>query len=79
MVTTSAAERISCYGSAMARTKASKAAAAVRKSARKPAVLPKGYGSLRGQILIRRGIDLTKPIYEQYLRLERKERRRKKR
>jgi hypothetical protein len=34
---------------------------------------------LRGQIAIRRGIDLTKPIYGQYLKLERKERRRKKR
>jgi hypothetical protein len=46
---------------------------------RKPAVLPKGYGSLRGKIEIRPGIDLTKPIYEQYLELERQERRRKKR
>ncbi len=58
----------------------SKAAkAAVRKPERKPAVLPEGYGSLRGQIEIRPGIDLTKPIYEQYLKLERQERRRKKR
>jgi len=57
--------------------KASNAHAAARKP--KPAVLPKGYGSLRGQIEIRPGIDLTKPIYEQYLKLERQERRRKKR
>ena len=38
-------------------------------------VLPKGYGSLRGQLHIRRGVDLTKPIYEQVLKLDRKERR----
>ena len=60
------------------RTKASKSYSAVRKSATKPAVLPKGYGSLRGQFVVRRGIDLTKPIYEQYLKLEQKERRRRK-
>ena len=58
----------------MAKTTASKSPTALRKSA-KPPVLPKGYGSLRGQLHIRRGIDLTKPIYEQVLKLDRKERR----
>jgi hypothetical protein len=58
----------------MAKTKASKTHTAVRKSAAKPPVLPKGYGALRGQIVIRPGIDLTKPIYEQWLELDRKER-----
>lgn len=32
-----------------------------------------GYGSLRGQFEIRPGIDLTKPIYEQALRLDAEE------
>ena len=60
----------------MAKTKASKTHAAVRKSAAdKPAVLPKGYGALRGQIAIRPGMDLTKPIYDQWLKQDRKERR----
>jgi hypothetical protein len=63
----------------MAKTKASKTRTAVRKSAAKPAVLPKGYGAQRGQIVVRPGIDLTKPIYEQWLRLDRKERRRRSR
>ena len=63
----------------MAKTKASTSGAAVRKSAARPHVYPKGYGALRGQIRIRPGIDLTKPIYEQVLKLEAKERRRKKR
>jgi hypothetical protein len=63
----------------MAKATSKAAKAAVRKPKRKPAVLPEGYGSLRGQIEIRPGIDLTKPIYEQYLKLERQERRRKKR
>ena len=61
----------------MAKSKASKATAAVRKSAPKPAMVPKGYGALRGQFVVRRGIDLTKPIYEQYLKVEQKKRRRK--
>ena len=61
----------------MAKTKALRTRTAVRKS-EKPAIMPKGYGSLKGQIEIRPGIDLTKPIYEQWLKLERKERRRKK-
>jgi hypothetical protein len=42
-----------------------------------PRSVPKGYGALRGQFVVRRGIDLTKPIYEQILKLERKERRRR--
>jgi hypothetical protein len=63
----------------MAKTKASKASVAVRKSAPKPAVLPKGYGALRGKFVVRRGIDLTKPIYEQYLKASQKERSRKSR
>jgi hypothetical protein len=64
---------------AMAKTKTPKAPTAVRKSAAKPAVIPKGYGALRGQIAIRPGIDLTKPIYEQWFKLDRKERRRRSR
>ena len=32
-----------------------------------------GYGALRGQFEIRPGIDLTKPIYEQVLRLDAQE------
>jgi len=61
------------------KTKAARSNVAVRKTATKATMRPKGYGSLRGQIAIRRGIDLSEPIYEQYLKLEREERRRKKR
>jgi hypothetical protein len=68
-----------CYIEFMAKTKASKTQTAVRKSAAKPAMVPKGHGALRGQIVIRPGIDLTRPIYEQWLKLDRKERRRRSR
>jgi hypothetical protein len=34
-----------------------------------------GYGALRGQFEVRPGIDLTKPIYEQVLRLDAEEER----
>jgi hypothetical protein len=57
-------------------TKASKLNAAVRKTAVKPARYPEGYGALQGQFVIRPGLDLTKPIYEQVLGLDKKERRR---
>jgi hypothetical protein len=57
-------------------TKASKLDTAVRKTAAKPARYPKGYGALRGQFTVRPGLDLTKPIYEQALDLDKKERRR---
>jgi uncharacterized protein DUF2188 len=40
---------------------------------------PLGYGSLRGQFAVRRGIDLTKPIYEQVLKLDAQEKRRARR
>jgi hypothetical protein len=29
-----------------------------------------GYGASKGEYVVRKGIDLTKPIYEQVLRLE---------
>lgn len=32
---------------------------------------PEGYGALRGAFVVRDGIDLTKPIYEQVARLRR--------
>jgi hypothetical protein len=35
-------------------------------------VTPKGFGSLRGMITVRKDIDLTKPIYEQATRATRK-------
>jgi hypothetical protein len=56
-------------------TKASKLNAAVRKTAAKPTRYPKGYGTLQGQFTVRPGLDLTKPIYEQVLALDKKERR----
>jgi hypothetical protein len=59
----------------MGKTKASNSRTAVRKSPPKPPALPKGYGALRGQLRIRPGIDLTKPIYDQWVKLERRARR----
>ena len=56
-------------------TKASKLSAAVRKTAAKHERYPKGYGALRGKFMVRRGLDLTKPILEQVLELDKKERR----
>jgi len=34
---------------------------------------PKGYGSLGGELLVRKGINISKPIYEQALRGEKKD------
>ncbi len=60
-------------------TKASnrKTAAVRKKAPAKRGQYPAGYGALRGQFAVRPGLDLTKPIYEQVLELDRKERRRK--
>jgi hypothetical protein len=33
---------------------------------------PLGYGSLKGQFVVRKGIDITKPIYEQALKIKKK-------
>jgi len=54
---------------------ASKLSAALRKTEPKRLRLPKGYGTLRGQFVVRPGLDLTKPILEQILKLDKKERR----
>ena len=56
-------------------TKASKSDLAVGKTATKKAPYPKGYGALRGQFVVRPGLDLTEPIYEQVLKLDKKKRR----
>jgi hypothetical protein len=66
------------YTQPMSKTKASKSRAPLRQSGVKPPLVPKGYGALKGQFEIRPGIDLTKPIYEQVLKLEQRERRRRK-
>ncbi len=55
------------------------AAAARKKTPAKRGKFPEGYGVLRGQFVVRPGLDLTKPIYEQVLELDRKERRKGKR
>jgi hypothetical protein len=51
--------------------------AAPKKTPAKRGTYPEGYGALRGQFVVRPGLDLTKPIYEQVLELDRKERRKK--
>jgi hypothetical protein len=35
-------------------------------------VQPLGYGSLRGKYVVRKGLDLTKPIHEQIVKLNKK-------
>jgi hypothetical protein len=62
-------------------TKASKVntAAVRKKTPAKRGQYPVGYGALRGQFVVRPGLDLTKPIYEQVLELDKKERRKAKR
>ena len=37
----------------------------VRRDARTGRMIPAGYGALKGQYVIRKGVDVTKPIYEQ--------------
>jgi hypothetical protein len=56
-------------------TKASKLNATVRSTVAKRARQPEGYGALGGQFVVRPGLDLTKPILEQVLELDNKERR----
>jgi hypothetical protein len=60
-------------------TKASKGgtAAVRKKTPAKRGQYPEGYGALRGQFVVRPGLDLTKPIYEQVLELDKKEHRKK--
>jgi hypothetical protein len=33
----------------------------------------RGYGAMKGKLHLRKGIDVTKPIYEQWLKLEARE------
>jgi hypothetical protein len=56
-------------------TKTSRHNATDGKSAGKPARFPEGYGALRGQFVIREGLDVTRPIFEQVLKLDRNKRR----
>ena len=56
-------------------SKASPYNAALRKMAAKLTRYPKGYGALWGKFVIRPGLDVTKPILEQVLKLDKKERR----
>lgn len=44
----------------------------VRRDAKTGRMIPAGYGALKGQYLIRKGVDVTKPIYEQVGRRSRK-------
>lgn len=37
----------------------------VRRHAKIGRMIPAGYGALKGQYVIRKGVDITKPIYEQ--------------
>jgi hypothetical protein len=41
----------------------------IRRDAATGRLVPKGYGALKGQYVVRDGIDLTKPIAEQVARL----------
>jgi hypothetical protein len=56
-------------------TKASNLSANLRKAPVKRTRYPEGYGALRGRFVVRPGLDLTKPILEQVLELDKKERR----
>ncbi len=42
----------------------------VERSTRGAALQPKGYGASKGKYIVRPGMDITKPIYEQYIALE---------
>ena len=51
-------------------TSKSKRGAPARKASPKHVRYPEGYGALQGQFVVRPGLDLTKPIYEQVLELD---------
>ena len=38
---------------------------AIGRDAKKGRMIPGGYGALKGQYVVREGVDVTKPIYQQ--------------
>ena len=52
----------------MSTKKETSARVAVGRDAKTGRMLPAGYGALKGQYVVRKGLDLTKPIFEQVRR-----------
>ena len=38
---------------------------AVRRDAKTGRMIPAGYGALKGKYVVRKGVDVTKPVFEQ--------------
>ncbi len=45
----------------------------VGRDAKTGRMLPAGYGALKGQYVVRKGVDVTKPIFEQVRRASRRQ------
>jgi len=60
-----ASEPSSDYIGAMSTKKHASATVAVGRDAKTGRMIPAGYGALKGKYVVREGIDVTKPIFEQ--------------
>ena len=59
------------YISPMSTKKDTSACVAVGRDAKTGRMVPAGYGALKGKYVVRKGVDVTKPIYEQVRRASR--------
>jgi hypothetical protein len=55
----------------MSTKKRTSACGAISRDAKTGRMIPAGYGALKGEYIVRTGIDITKPIYEQVRRASR--------
>jgi hypothetical protein len=52
----------------MSTKKQTSASVTVARDAKTGRMIPAGYGALKGQYVVRKGVDVTKPIFEQVCR-----------
>jgi hypothetical protein len=53
----------------MSTKKQTSASVTVGRDAKTGRMVPAGYGALKGQYVVRKGVDVTKPIFEQVRRV----------
>ncbi len=56
------------YMFAMATKKPASTCRSIARDAKTGRMIPAGYGALKGQYVVRKGVDVTKPIFEQVCR-----------
>ena len=61
------------YIIAMTTKKHTSTRASIARDAKTGRMLPAGYGALKGQYVVRKGVDVTKPIFEQVRRVSGRE------